>query len=358
MIAPVALDESIVLVGIDRDHAATDPHMRARYAQALMRLAGMHVRAVIMDMHFHTVRPGDEILANAMRSARDNGVEVFFTFVETQADAPRAPAAFSSAATRVGLACVGRKLGYALTVPLAFGIRETPQGWNVSPLPSLALLGALGAVRVDAVNSAARSLNVGVNGGRSVQVDFSLLDQETSGRQGCGAIAPGTRTAELMVRTSPLESLRARRIDFDAVLAGRVAPERISGKTVLIGYETTDEMFTVAHGLRREQRFGYELHADSMNTLKTRRTPRFVDLTVQALASGAAAAIGASLGVRQRKLPAWKPWMTGFALLAAYVGLTVALAASEDLLLYSAYDIAAFVFAYALYRHLSKRWLP
>jgi hypothetical protein len=50
--------------------------------------------------------------------------------------------------------------------------------------------------------------------------------------------------------------------------------------------------------------------------------------------------------------------MTGFALLAAYVGLTVALAASEDLLLYSAYDIAAFVFAYALYRHLSKRWLP
>ena len=108
----------------------------------------------------------------------------------------------------------------------------------------------------------------------------------------------------------------------------------------------------------KEQRFGYELHADSINTLKMRRTPRFVDLTIQALTSGALAGIGASLGVRQRKLSAWVPWATALALLAVYAGVTVALAASDDVLLYSTYDIAAFVFAYALYRHLSKRWLP
>ena len=357
MIAPLTLDESFVLIGIDADHNASDPHMRARYAQVLTRLAEMQVRAVLFDMHFHATRPGDEMLAEAMRSARERGVDVFFTFIETQADAPRAPAAFAAAATRVGLACVGRKLGYALTVPLAFGIRETPQGWSVSPLPSAALLGALGAVRVDAVNGAARSLNVGVDGGRSVQVDFSLLDQAASGRQGCGAIAPGTRTAELMVRTSPLERLRARRLDFDEVLAGRVTPARMSGKTVVIGYETTEEMFTVAHGLRSEQRFGYELHADGMNTLKTRRTPRFVDLTIQALTAGMFAGIGASLGVRQRNARAWKTWATGIAILAAYAGATVALAASDDVLLYGTYDIAAYAFAFALYRHLSKRWL-
>jgi len=157
--------------------------------------------------------------------------------------------------------------------------------------------------------------------------------------------------------TSPLERLRARRLDFDEVLAGRVTPARMSGKTVVIGYETTEEMFTVAHGLRSEQRFGYELHADGMNTLKTRRTPRFVDLTIQALTAGMFAAIGASLGVRQRNARAWKTWATGIAILAAYAGATVALAASDDVLLYGTYDIAAYAFAFALYRHLSKRWL-
>ena len=358
MIAPVPLDESIALVGIDRDHTASDPQMRARYAEVLTRLAGMRATAVVLDMHFHSARPGDEILAAAMRAARSNGVGVFFTFVETQAGKARAHEGFAAAATRVGLACVGRKLGYASTVPLAFGIRETAQGLSVDPLPTLALLGAVDAVRVDAVNASARTLNVSVNDGRSVPVEFSLLTQETPGRQGCGAILPGTRTAELMVRTSPLDLLRARRVDFDDVLAGRVAPARMSGKTVFVGYETAEETFRVAHGLRREARYGYELHADSMNTLKMRRTPRFVDLSIQALSSAALAAIGASLGVRQRKLPGWKVGLTVLVLLSLYIGIAIALAAGDDLLLYSAYDIVAFVFAYGLFRHLSKRWMP
>ena len=358
MFAPIPLDESIALVGIGPDHDPADPQMRTRYAQALTRLAAMRAQAVIMDVHFHSARPHDEVLAAAMRASRDQGTAVFFTFIEMQSGKPRALEPFAAAATRVGLACVGRKLGYASTVPLAFGIRETPDGWDVDASPSLALLGATGAVRVDAVNAAARSLSVGVNGGRSVQVDFSLLNHEATGRQGCGAILPGTRTAELMVRTSPLDRLRARRLAFDDLLAGRVASERMAGKTVLIGYETPEETFTVAHGLRRERRFGYELHADGMNTLKMRRAPRFVDLSIQAVASAALAGLGASLGVRQRKLKAWKLWITAAALLSAYAVVAVALAASEDLLLYSTYDIAAFVFAYGLFRGLSKRWMP
>jgi hypothetical protein len=43
-------------------------------------------------------------------------------------------------------------------------------------------------------------------------------------------------------------------------------------------------------------------------------------------------------------------------IVAAYIALAVAVAASEDVLLMSAYDIGAFVFAYVLFRFLARRW--
>lgn len=356
-LAPIPLDESIVLVGIDRRHAPADPAMRGRYAAALTQLGAARARAAILDIHFHADRPGDEVLAQAMRSARAAGVAVYFTFVELAGGQPRAPAQFADAATRLGLACVGSKLGITVTSALAFGIRKAADGMTVNPLPSLPLLGALFAVRVDAVDAADGSLRVGVEGGRSAEVDFSLLHREAGGRQGCGAIQPGTRTAELLVRTSPRDRLLARRLDFDDVIGARFAPDRIAGKTVVIGYETDDETFTIARGLRREHRYGYQLHADSINTLAQRRVPRFVHWAVEALSAAALAALGALLAVRQRSSTGWRLWLALFAMLAAYLALAVAFAAAEDILLNSTYDIFAFVVAYALYRTLARRWL-
>jgi hypothetical protein len=40
------------------------------------------------------------------------------------------------------------------------------------------------------------------------------------------------------------------------------------------------------------------------------------------------------------------------------MALAVGLAAFEDMLLNSAYDLSAFHFAYLSFRHLARRWLP
>jgi hypothetical protein len=126
---------------------------------------------------------------------------------------------------------------------------------------------------------------------------------------------------------------------------------------VVIGFETAEETFRIAHGLRRESRFGYELQADTINVLKSRRITRFVDPLVQTVLSVALAGIGAGLGVRFRNSAGWQTCAIVLSTLIAYVGIAIALAASEDILLNSVYDISAFVFAYVFFRHYSQRRL-
>jgi CHASE2 domain-containing sensor protein len=356
-VVPVALDETIVVIGISKDHDPFDPQMRAQYATLITQLARARVQAAVLDIHFHASRATDDTLAGAMVAARNSGMRVFVSFVEMLGSKPRSTPALAAAVSGLGLACAGRRLGYAVSVPLAFDVRKTAEGWTAYPLPSLALLGAMGDVRIAAIDGSARTLSLSVEGGSSTQTGFTLLGAELSGKQACSALSPGTRTAELMIRASPLETLRARRLSFDDVVAGRFTSSRLAGKTVVIGFETAEETFRIAHGLRRESRFGYELQADTINVLKSRRITRFVDPLVQTVLSVALAGIGAGLGVRFRNSAGWQTCAIVLSTLIAYVGIAIALAASEDILLNSVYDISAFVFAYVFFRHYSQRRL-
>jgi CHASE2 domain-containing sensor protein len=167
----------------------------------------------------------------------------------------------------------------------------------------------------------------------------------------------GTRTAELLIRVSPPARLRARRVTLTELLAGGVAAERIAGKTVVIGFETPGESFRLAHGLERTTAFGYELHASAINVLASGRTPTFAPPGVQALLAGIFATFGAAFGVRFRSLGSGRTAALSAALLALYLAAAVSVVAAEDVLLNSAYDIGAFAFAFALFRHLARRWL-
>jgi hypothetical protein len=68
------------------------------------------------------------------------------------------------------------------------------------------------------------------------------------------------------------------------------------------------------------------------------------------------AGMGAGLGARICRWGRARACLLAAVVVAAYAALAVAIAASEDLLLMSAYDIGAFVFAYVLFRFLARRW--
>lgn len=353
---PLPLDPNIVPVAIGADFDARDPAARARYGEVIAALARAGARRIVLDVHFHEPRAVDSALAAAMTEARRRGTEVFFSFVDAHAGRPRAVPQLASAASGLGLACVGRRLGYVQTVALAFDVRSDESGWHTNPLPALALAGAAGAARIVAIEPQARTLAVQADGEQR-RFTFSRLSSEVAGTQGCPAMSPGTRTAELMVRLAPIDALRSRRIGLMELVSGRFAADHIAGKTVVIGFETPGESFRVAHGLARAPVFGYELHANAINALLSGRTPTFAPPALQAMLAAILATLGAALGVRFRKLAAGGTAMMVVAVAGLYCAAAVMVAATEDMLLMSAYDLAAFGLAYALFRHLGRRWL-
>ena len=352
--SPQPLDPELMLIGIGTEHVPADSEMRARYAQLLAALARAGSRAAVLDLYFHVPKTVDAELASAMHAARAAGMQVFFGFIETQGGQPRAVPELAAAATAMGLACAGRRLGYAVSIPLAFDIAPHDNRWRVSPLPALALLGAAGDVRIEGIDARSRTIDVR-NSTAANRWGFSMLGNKIGSKQACGAIQKGTRVAEIVVRISPLEQLRTRRMTLDDVLGGRVATERLAGKTVVIGYETTDETFAVAHGFARETRFGYELQADAINGLMSNRVTRFAGPGVQIAMAACMATLGAALGARLCRRSRGYVCVVAALVMAVYLIVAVAVAAVEDLLLMSAYDISAFLLAYVPFRILARR---
>jgi CHASE2 domain-containing sensor protein len=355
-IAPVAFDASLVPLAIEAQGDARDPAMRARYADAIDALARAGAKRIVLDLHFHEPRPADAALAQAMQAARSRGAEVFFSFVDTTGGKPRAVAQLAAAANGVGLACVGRRLGYAQTGVAAFDVRGAGPDARASPLPSLPMAAAFGNVHVDAIDLNDRIVHFEA-AGKATPVRYSVISNPIAAMQGCPAMTSGTRTAELLIRMVPAAALRARRIALADLLAGRTGPERLAGKTVIAGFETAEESFRIAQGLARTTLFGYELHVNAANTLIQGRVAAFTPPVAQAAIAALFASLGAFFGVRLRAAGGRR--LAALLVTAAllYFGVAVALAATADLLLNSAYDVSAFAIAFLLFRRMARRWL-
>ena len=357
-VAPIRLDDSIALIGIAETEDPGAPEMRARYGELLDKVSAAGAARVVLDIHFHQPRDADADLEPAIRSARNRGTEVFFSFVEEDQGIPRSVPSLAAAASGLGLACLGRRLGYAFAMPLAYGIRFIDNEASVSRHPALAILGSAGPAEIVGLDTDSLTLSLRKGDGAAARMEFSRLGAPMAGKQGCEALAPDTRTAELLVRLTPADGLLARRIPFDVALSGSFPPERVVGKTLVVGYESEPENFRVAYGLHAEQRYGYQLHAEAINTLLTGRILQSIGPYPQLIISLLIASAGAGMGILLRATRDWRRWVVGTFLLATYGVAAIAVAAGEDILLNSAYDIGAFAFSYLLFRRLSMRWLP
>jgi CHASE2 domain-containing sensor protein len=193
--------------------------------------------------------------------------------------------------------------------------------------------------------------------GTPLHYPYSTISSEVTGAQSCPAMTPGTRVAELLVRLPPPDVLRARRVRLADVLSGAFEPHRFAGKTIVMGLETPIESFGIAHGLQRVRVYGYELHAAAINMLRSGRAPSFAPPVAQAVLAGALASLGVAFAVRFRRLGGLAALGLLLAVAIVYVAVAMAVAASEDLLLNGAYDLAAFGLAFALFRAMARRWL-
>jgi CHASE2 domain-containing sensor protein len=359
--APAAQDLALLAIPADFDTHADGARMQ--YAQVLDRLRAAGAKAVLFDLYFEAARPAeDERLASAITASVAAGTDVFIGFRALDAGMPRAVEALRNAASGLGLVCVGALLGHAQTMPLAFAYAqargEAPGAPSIhrNAYPSLALLGAYGPVTVRRADAPGDTLVLERNG-VLVDVRFSQLDPIDKSQPGCPALQQGAAVSALYLRLSPHDELRAptRRLTMPALLEGTVDASRLKGRTIIIGHETPSDELTVAYGLRAERRYGYELHADAIATLRGDRIARAVGPWPALIIMLLGASFGAWLGVRLRSARATVRLPLLGLLVAAYASGAIWLIAGADLILHIPYDLFAFFSAYLILRYRARR---
>jgi CHASE2 domain-containing sensor protein len=348
---PIA--DSLALVAVDGGREPPGPGFRAQYAKLVDVLASDGATTIVIDIRFQQPNDADAALAAAFAAARSKGVAVHFAFNALRGGEPLAVPGLAAAATSVGFACVGKRLGVANAVPIV--ARRDRRLW-----PALALATAAPGAAIDAFDADALRLAVRREGGPPAWFPLSYVETARMPQTGCTLVAQGTERGYVLIEVPAAEAMRGagRRFTLDAVLAGRLPRGTFERKTVMVGVETDDESFRVARGLGTELRFGYELHAIAASALATGTVPRKLDLDSQGWVFLLAAGFGAAAGYATHRLGRAPAAAILLAIATAYFATTVLVFARSGVLLNTGYDLVSFLCMFGLLRSLSRRWLP
>jgi CHASE2 domain-containing sensor protein len=331
---------------------------RPQHVRVLDRLSEAGARVVAFDLFFEVPSPHDDELRQAIERARERGMDVIVGTRDAVGKEPRLIEAFRGAVSGVGALCLGTRLGYAWIVPLTIQPGEG-EGERIESL-ALRAVTAFRDASVKHVDLRHQQIIVESQKRRSSEaIRFSTVGSGEQAGSACPVISGKTTIAGTIIDPSPLGLLRdpVRRYRYDQVLDRPVAGDldRLRGKIVLVGVETSRDSFAV--GPRRERRFGFELHADALNALLTGATVRPLGLGMQLLISLGLALLGG--GIRQWEAGSarrrWGVWAVAL-VLVAYLGGVMYAYGRHHVLLNTLYHATALVGAYVLVGHAHRWW--
>lgn len=375
LVSSVPLSDRIVIVSFDQRSEARlgspGPGWRQEHARLIDRLVDGGAKVIAFDLFFEKPGSADAELLAAIHRARERGSQVFVGVRKLLAGRPVLIDGLSEAASGVGLLCIGGRVAYASIAPLAVLRIAAAAGSSGSGtlgdngrFPALGPLAA-GAATL-AIDQGLQQLTIVTDRGQTLwqgPLQHVRPQVESSGElsKDCPLVSAGDRVAEAMIRLAPLVAWRdpSRRHDFEEVAgpSAAIKPGQLDGKIVLVGdARPGNDEFRVLQGLRPELRHGVELHADVVNNLlqevHVRRlgaTPQFLLMLVLAAAGGWLRVFRPATSVLARRLLV-------FAVLSAYLALTIVIYASHGVLLNTAYHIGALLLSYWLLGRLTLHW--
>lgn len=325
-----------------------DRTWRHEHALLIGALSKAGAKAIAFDLVLKDTSPFDGELVSAIRAARNAGTAVFFG---TRGDPPPIPD-FENIVSGLGHTCAGSRLGYATSVPLvAGGIKRK--------VPALALLAAMGGGAVEDFDREHRQiiLRSPVGTLRRIGVtDFELVSEL---QRNCRILNQGDLAPQLIVRFLPVREYRtdAVRHRYEEVIngSGSSGAETFGGKIVIVGSESETDTISVFIGLEAEKRYGFEAHADILNTLLKGLRIHPLSPGGQFLLMLMMATLGAAprfLKVLHQPLPR-RFYCAG--IVASYVGLTIFSYLIFNVLLNTLYHISAFFMAYGVMGKAARR---
>jgi len=336
------MSDEVAMVAITKDterhfHKPFNNTWRHEHARLIDTLARAGAKVIAFDMVLNGTSPYDEELKVAIVSARRMGTAVMFG---TRGGPPSIPG-FEQTVTGLGHLCVATRLGYASAAPLA--VQKT-NGQQV--LPGLALLAAYPGP-VKAIDAAHQLISV-ADGSRLVK--FSLYERVSTPQKKCPALEKGDAVAQLIIEFRPLallrDPIRRHRYEDLAGEADGISDSRFQGRIMLVGQETEKDMISVFHGLRTEERYGFEVHADTLATL-------LQGIHIHPLSPWGQFCLMLGMGALGASVRFWRPLSSLVArriycitMVAAYLAASIWLYIAYQLLLNTIYHIGAFFLAY------------
>ena len=365
---------------VGKTFAQAPKSWRREHAAVVDRLHQAGARVIALGIFFEELDSrtlADRELLRAISATTGSATRVIVGTTKRAGGRLHVPDALRRASSGHGTACIGRKLGVALSDPLLM----TDRGGS---FPSLVLAthvavhgvsGGPGApVRFELDPDAGLIRGYGARG-RPVEVGFSTLTTRRGGNwlmkrltrfwpdtrgPRCEALDSSERLAHLLVLSSSLEELRhpSRYHSYGAVLAAsRDALRRqFAGKIVFVGADDGQRYRTSVLG--GPGRLGIELLADALNTsLRGVRIHPLAE-TQQLLVMIALGLIGALVRYWVPK-SSWRLRRTSMALVTVfYLAVTVYTFAQYFVLLNTLYHIGALWLSYWLSGKVERRWFP
>lgn len=328
---------------------------RGEHAKLVEKLAQAGARVVVFDMFFPKPKEFDEDFSRAIVTAKERGTSVVVGVDEVRDRKPAIAPALSAAVTGWGLLCVGETQDSADLVPLLVDKRGQA---NPDPLRSLALaaVAAFHGWTATSLDEDTKSVLVQAGASPPHRVGISGLEKLQEDQKFCGLLGAGDVAANRIIDVTPSRILRdpKRRLAYEDVLTSSNSQlGDVKGKIVVVGVEVPNEKFDLRRGLSREVRYGYEVHADAMNTL-------FQPITIRPLAAGWQFLIILVLSLAGGLVWVWQPnrtfvrWSVLVALAVLYVAGAIAAYGRYRALLTTVYPLLALLLSYLVVRRFRR----
>lgn len=374
LLAPPPVSDRIVIVGFnettEKRLGRPGPEWRAAHTQVIDRLVAAGAKVIVFDLFFERPAAADGEFLAAVERARQRGTRVIVGIRRLVDGQAAMLPGLRETAGGAGLLCLGGRLGYASTAPLAVvktitgeqggGTPDAAPGRNrVMAISSLAAGSELAAVDPEM-----RQLTLIGEGGQTLWQGAlrpvgRQLEASGQASRDCPLLAEGDFVATTLIRLAPLATWRdpRRRYDYEQFGSSAASPTdlRLTNRIVFVGdtRQQGDE-FLVRRGLAAEWRAGVELHADVTNNLLQGIHVRGLNPLAQFLVMLALAAAGGWLRVTRPQMQRRRRALLVGGAVLLYLALTVVFYTQFGLLLNTAYPLAAFLLAYVLLDRIAR----
>jgi CHASE2 domain-containing sensor protein len=255
-----------------------DANWRGDHARLVDKLSQAGAKVIVFDMYFPKQKEFDQQFSEAIRMAKDRGTAVVVGVKDAPDGRPEIAPALGSVVSNWGLLCLGETQDSADLMPVLIDKAGEPKR---DPIPSLSFA-AVAAYRgwtTLGLDEDERSVLVKAGANPPQRIGISGLEELGHDQKFCGVLGTGDRVANRFIEFTPRRLLRdpERRFAYERILApgDQSAAAELNGKIVVVGVEVPSESFDVRRGLAvTEERYGFELHADAINTLLQPRTIR------------------------------------------------------------------------------------